>query len=204
MTQRIPPGRSARVLVLLCTLVLALPACEATPMDPTAGDSARAGDAPAAVSSARVGGAPMGARIAALRAATARYHRMEKAVEDGYSVLVRHPETGAACLESEAGGMGRHMLKEELMDDEVVVETPEVLIYEPTRNGRMRLVGVEYLIPYDIRGANETPPELFGQTFEQNGTFRVWALHAYVWRHNPDGLFTAWNPAITCEHDPEA
>lgn len=207
MTARIRDSRTVFTPCLLLTVALVLSACEGMSTDPQVGDQAgsTAAAAAAITSPAPLGAHPtLGAEIAALRAATARYHQIDKAVEDGYSVLVRHPETGAACLENEAGGMGRHMLNLAFVDDEVVVTTPEALIYEPTKNGRMRLVGVEYVIPYAIRGVDETPPELFGQAFERNATFGVWALHVYAWKHNPDGLFAAWNPTITCGYDPEA
>lgn len=206
MADRIPNRRPARMAGLLSIVALALPACDGaahpTALEPTGSAHATVAGA---VSPALLDAHPaLGAEVAALRAATARYHRIETAVQDGYSVLVRHPESGAACLESEAGGMGRHLLNPALVDDEVVVTAPEVLIYEPTENGRMRLVGVEYVIPYAIRGVDESPPELFGQALERNATFGLWALHVYAWKDNPDGLFAGWNPMITCAHDPEA
>src|SRR5690606_32439678 len=87
--------------------------------------------------------------LAALRGATARFHDAEAAEKAGYSVLVTHPTTGAACLDHPTdGGMGRHMLNEALVDSTVSVTEPEVLVYEPQKNGRLRLVGVEYVIPY--------------------------------------------------------
>ena len=93
------------------------------------------------------------------------------------------------------------MLNEALVDSTVSVTEPEVLVYEPQKNGRLRLVGVEYVIPYAIRGPEEAPPTLFGQEFLHNPTFGLWMLHVYAWKHNPDGIFATWNPAITCEFD---
>lgn len=140
--------------------------------------------------------------LARLRRATARFHRIAVAERAGYAVLVTHPTSGAACLEDPAlGGMGRHYLDPELLDGEVEIESPEVVIYEPTRNGRPRLVAVEYIVPFTIRGPDQPPPALFGRAFEQNHTFGLWALHAWVWKHNPSGVFAAWNPTVSCEHD---
>lgn len=140
--------------------------------------------------------------LAALRRATAGFHRFESAREAGHAVLVRHPDTDAACLEHPTdGGMGRHYLDPSLVDDAVSVTEPEVVIYEPTENGELRLVGVEYVIPYAIRGPEETPPTLFGREFLHNPTFRLWMLHVYVWKQNPSGTFATWNPRITCAHD---
>jgi hypothetical protein len=111
-------------------------------------------------------------QLAELRRATARFHRPEQADAAGYTILVRHPVSDEACFEDPAlGGMGRHLLNPELMDDEVLVPSPEALIYEPGPNGDLRLVGVEYIIPFDILGQDEAPPVLFGQEFKQNFTF---------------------------------
>lgn len=141
-------------------------------------------------------------QLAELRRATAGFHRPEQGETAGYAVLVTHPTSGAACLEdAELGGMGRHLLNPSLIDDEVLVPSPEALIYEPDQNGELRLVGVEYVIPFDIRGTDEAPPMLFGQEFKQNFTFNLWALHVWPWKHNPSGMFADWNPSVSCEHD---
>lgn len=141
-------------------------------------------------------------QLAELRRATAPFHRPEQGEAAGYTVLVTHPTSGAACLEDATmGGMGRHLLNADLIDDEVLVPAPEALIYEPAPNGDLRLVGVEYVIPFDIRGTDTQPPVLFGQEFKQNTTFDLWALHVWPWKHNPSGMFADWNPSVSCEHD---
>ena len=38
-----------------------------------------------------------------------------------------------------------HFIKGSLLGKDVDAETPEALIYEPSKVGRMRLVGVEYI-----------------------------------------------------------
>jgi hypothetical protein len=72
------------------------------------------------------------------------------------------------------------------------------LLYEPDENGRLRLVGVEYIIPYSFHSRDAAPPVLFGQPFLQFDAFQVWGLHAWVWKHNPSGLFAPWNPLVSC------
>lgn len=162
-------------------------------------------DASTPTAGSPVAEATLGAQLAALRRATAPFHRREAAAAAGYEILVTHPVSGAACLDHPTdGGMGRHYLNGSLVDADVAVTSPEVLIYEPMANGRLRLVGVEYIIPYAIRGPNETPPTLFGREFLHNPTFDLWMLHVYVGKHNPEGMFATWNPRITCEHDAEA
>lgn len=175
--------------------------CESgpAPVAPTDGPQA---DRPDVAATTHAAPAMQGSQLAALRGATARLHRLDVAEAEGYAVLVTHPVSGAACLEDpDLGGMGRHMLNVDLVDGEVSPTEPEVVIYEPGPNGKLRLVGVEYLIPFAILGQDQPAPELFGQAFKQNETFGVWALHAWVWKNNPNGMFADWNPKVTCDFD---
>ena len=139
-------------------------------------------------------GAAANADLAALRAATAPFHDFATATAAGWSTQI------TACMASPAGGMGFHYGNVALIDGAVSVEKPELLLYEPESNGRLRLVAVEYIIPYTRRSRSATPPVLFGQEFKQNDTFQLWALHAWVWKDNPSGMFADWNPRVTCEH----
>lgn len=131
------------------------------------------------------------AQLAELRRATARFHRFEVAVQNGYDVDL----TG--CLENQPqGGMGHHYGNLPL-DDHLDVSDPEALLFEPGPDGEMRLVGVEYI----ATGSEfDTPPTLMGQTFVWNPVFNVWTLHAWVWKNNPNGVFAAWNPMVSCDY----
>ena len=147
-----------------------------------------------------VSGAPahtpdLGNKLAELRRSTVRYHDFGAARADGYTVQV----TG--CMENPTlGGMGYHYAKENLIDGQVLEARPEVLLYEPRGKGRLRLVGVEFIIPFTAwTGAQ--PPTLYGQTFARNETFQVWALHVWAWRENKKGVFADWNTAVSCDRD---
>jgi len=96
--------------------------------------------------------------------------------------------------------MGFHYGNPNLIDESVRVDEPELLLYEPEKNGRLRLVAVEYIVPYTAHSRSAAPPVLFGQEFKQNDTFQLWGLHAWVWKHNPSGMFANWNPGVTCAH----
>lgn len=132
--------------------------------------------------------------LAALRSATASFHGLDRAAEAGWTDDI----TG--CMSSPAGGMGHHYVNwGELFDGGTLDPLrPEVLVYAPDATGAMRLVAVEYLILGSDLPSSAPAPELFGQPFHFNSGFGVWALHAWVWKHNPEGTFADWNPRVSC------
>lgn len=193
-------ARSPLVIVTALT-VLATAACENAPVEPGSAPGALSDAVPATASSIDVS---VRRQLAALRESTAPYHSLETARSAGYTVLVTHPETGEACLSDPTeGGMGRHYLNPDVLDGELSVTAPEALIYEPMKNGELRLVSVEYLVPFSVRGPDETPPSLFGHHFHPDFTFGLWTLHVHAWKHNPSGVFATWNPDISCQYDDE-
>lgn len=176
----------------LCTVALVLAACGEAPPPTTASPSqvahSRGGGNPLLESSLR----PNARRqLAELRRATARYHRFDAAQRAGYD----SPLTG--CMSDPAGGMGFHYGKVALIDNAVRHDRPEILMYEPRRDGSLRLVGVEFVVPFTAWTASQ-PPMLFGQYFHRNEAFGLWVLHAWVWKHNPTGIFSDWNPRVSC------
>jgi hypothetical protein len=91
---------------------------------------------------------------------------------------------------------------------------PSILIYEPQADGSMELVAVENLVfaaawkaagngdrpsflgvPYDsmIDDPNTATDE--AHMFEPHFDRHVW-----IYRDNPSGVFSPFNPAVTCEH----
>ena len=130
------------------------------------------------------GPADVNRSLAAARAATARFHNYDKALEAG--LIQRLP---LPCIE----GQGYHYLRSPI-DGTVSASDPEVLMYEPQKNGRMRLVGVEYVAPLVGQA-----PELFGQHFHANTTLGIYALHVWIWQHNPAGMFADGNPRVSCK-----
>jgi hypothetical protein len=134
--------------------------------------------------------------LATLRRVTAPFHDFETGKHAGWSAQITPCMTDPAG----AGGMGFHYGNTALIDGSARVEEPELLLYEPEKNGRLRLVAVEYIIPYSAHSRSADPPVLFGQKFKQNDTFQLWGLHAWVWKDNPSGIFADWNPVVTCEN----
>jgi hypothetical protein len=127
-----------------------------------------------------------------VRRLTARYQRFGSATEAGYTLKITDCMT-----HGQLGGMGFHYGHPGLLDGAVALDRPEVLLYEPQRNGRLELVGVEYVVPYPAWTGSE-PPVLLGQRFRRNDTFQVYALHFWIWRSNPAGILADWNRRVSC------
>jgi hypothetical protein len=157
---------------------------------------------------ALVGPATAGAErdsLGAARSATAKYHRLQSAIANGYGRLV--DAQGIACIDNPGvGGMGIHYVSDALVGDAAVkAATPEALVYEPKKNGRLRLVALEYVVLQSAWDeAHKRPPKLFGRRFElvpagnRYGLPAFYELHAWVWKHNPRGMFDDWNPRVSC------
>src|SRR5438045_1657904 len=142
-------------------------------------------------------GADVNAELAALRRVTAAFHNFQSGSDAGWSAQI----TPCMTDPGGAGGMGFHYGNTALIDGTASVEKPQLLLYEPEKNGRLRLVAVEYIIPYTFHARNAAPPVLFGQQFQQvDGAFQLWGLHAWVWKDNPSGIFATWNPNVDCAH----
>src|SRR5215216_1583879 len=76
-----------------------------------------------------------GALVAQLRQASVRFRDIEVAYDEGYI------QTSPGCVP----GFGIVFRNNALVDGVVDPEHPEIMLYEPQKNGRMRLVGVELL-----------------------------------------------------------
>jgi hypothetical protein len=143
--------------------------------------------------------------VDAARAATAKYHQHARVLADGYGLLT--DAAGVACIDHPTdGGMGIHFVNGALVgDDKVDATTPELLVYEPTKNGRLQLVAAEYVVFQAAWDAHHSSaPELYGRELElvkagnRYGLPPFYELHAWLWKHNPSGMFADFNPRVTC------
>ena len=128
--------------------------------------------------------------LATMRAATAPYHDVQNALNDGY--VLRNP-----CEAEEDGAVGAiYANRTRVRDGKIDPALPDGLIYESTPDGP-RLVGIELLMPYDL-WQNPNPPTFFGATFQRENGPGAFALHVWLWLHNPDGMFAESNSRVTC------
>lgn len=141
--------------------------------------------------------APLGSDLAQVRAATAQFHRVEAALDAGYGSFKIDDSTvglglpgDPTCFDGGAGGMGVHYVKD--IDGTVIPTEPEAMVYEIARNGKLRLVAVEYIVP----DSEPMPGPIFGQHFHHHPYLPVYILHAWVWKNNPSGMFADFNPKV--------
>ena len=106
------------------------------------------------------------------------------------------------------GAMGLHFVNGSLLGDgEVKADSPEIVLYEPLPNGRMRITGVDYFVyqaDWDKNHPHD-PPQLDGQLFHlfespnRFGLDPFYTLHVWAWKDNPNGTFANWNPNVSCD-----
>ena len=182
-------------IAIALTLVAILLACEAQPAA-LAPEGVATTHAPATLS------ASTASQIAQLRRLVAPFHDFQTASDAGWSAPIT-PCLVAGDLPSTpgSGAMGFHYGNLAYIQDGGVVDLlqPELLLYEPEQNGKLRFVGVEYIVPFADHPATDPAPTLLGQEFAQVPEFGVWGLHIYVGRHNPSGTFAPWNPKVSCD-----
>lgn len=128
--------------------------------------------------------------VAAVRAATARFHSTVQAEKAGYL-----PDP--FCVASPAGGMGHHWVNPSFVDGVFEPTKPEVVLYAPDKHGRMKLVAVEYI----VAKTGPTAPTFNGHSFDDGGAplpFPHWTLHVWLYESNASGLFAPFNPGVDC------
>lgn len=132
--------------------------------------------------------------LATIRGATAGFHRVDAAVAAGWDFLA------SDCVEAPgAGGMGFHYVNMSLVDLTLEPAQPEVLVYAPGPEGQLKLVAAEYMVPAAPWDAlSSSPPTVLGETMHLNPHLGAYVLHAWVWQHNPAGMFVDWNPTVSC------
>ena len=171
------------------------------------------------------------AAIEAIRGATAKYEDPEVALAEGYvrdpgNLCSLPAEEG---LPVQLGAMGIHYFRPDLLQITAMAprvagtgthtdfSQPGVLIYFPDETGALKLGAVENLV---FEGAwkaagNAGPPEFHGRQywhridnpatpdFDEAHMFEPhYELHIWLYKDNPSGMFSPYNPAVSCDaHD---
>jgi hypothetical protein len=144
--------------------------------------------------------------LAAARIATARFHDLAVAEAAGYALFT--DAAGVACIDQlPAGAMGIHYVNGDLVGTGAIdAANPQALVYEPLDDRGLRLAAAEYVVLQAVWDASHSsPPTLFGQQFSltpagnRYGLPAFYSLHAWLWKDNPSGLFSMWNPRVICD-----
>jgi hypothetical protein len=122
-----------------------------------------------------------------------RFKDVAVALSEGYTPI--------PCASGiDGGAMGVHYVNAALLGADVIdIKRPQAVMYEPTPDGKMTLIAVEYI-------TSKGPASLEGQLFNFTGTPNryglgpFYELHVWAWKDNPRGAFADMNPNVTCEH----
>jgi hypothetical protein len=142
-----------------------------------------------------------------VRAATRRYKDVNVALADDWV-------QGTPCVSGpNEGAMGVHFVRpDRIGDGELNANEPEALIYEPLSDGRLRLVGVEFIVLADDWDTQnpDAPPALEGHLLNlvaAPNRYRLpafYELHVWAWERNPNGAFADWNKLVSCNQQPSS
>jgi hypothetical protein len=163
-----------------------------------------------------------------VRAATERFQDVKVALAEGYVDAGAPCETAAHMgMSKELGGMGIHLFRPDLLGIagppnprvsgnglHTDFRKPSILIYEPRADGTLELVAVENLVFEKAwkEAGNNAPPTFHGLAWDYMADDPKTAAdeahmfephydrHVWLYKTNPKGVFTPFNPAVTCEH----
>lgn len=170
--------------------------------------------------------------LAEVRTATERFQDVNVALAEGYIRDPMNMCDTAEMMGRPAshGAMGIHFFRPDMLGvsgppnprvDGTGVHTdfrkPSILIYEPQADGSLELVAVENLVfqkSWHATGAKE-PPSFHGVAWDNMKDDPATKLdeahmfephydrHVWIYRDNPKGVFTQFNPNVTCKHHKE-
>jgi hypothetical protein len=127
-----------------------------------------------------------------LRESLVQYQSFDRAMDAGFDTKLTE------CMEMRSlGAMGLHYGNALIIDEIPDPQAPEVLLYEPVKDGELQLVGVEFIVPFTA-WTEPDPPVLYGQVMRPNNVFGLWTLHVWLFEFNPRGLFADYNPRVRC------
>jgi hypothetical protein len=172
--------------------------------------------------------ASLGPDLAAVRRATARFHEVSQAFAAGYTIPENEPcvaVPGLGAMGTHAPHPG--LIADQALDPArpelllylrkpdggmrlIAVEYLQFVLVSPTPGAT---TGEPWVSP-DFNNPTAWPanyhvvspvPELFGESFGDYHAGHTptmpwhWDLHAWIWAHNPAGMFAPFNPSIACE-----
>jgi len=142
------------------------------------------------VGKAKAAGDPL---VDHVRAANERFKDLAAATAEGY--------VPSGCVSNlDGGAMGvRFVNAAYLKDPQVDIKRPQVVLYEPQLDGKLTLVGVQYI---SFSGPTSLDGQAFGFVGAPNNYDMepFYELPVWAWKSNPRGAFVEMNPRVSCEH----
>jgi len=141
------------------------------------------------------------ALVKIVRQSTEQFKNVAVAEAAGYALQF-------GCVSGDdSGAMGLHYVNADLVNSGILDPTrPQIVIYEPTPGGGLRLIGADFLVLADTWNATHSaPPQLMGQLFHlftspnRFGLPAFYTLHVWAWKQNPNGAFVNWHPNVSCQ-----
>ena len=102
--------------------------------------------------------------------------------------------------------MGVHYVNGGLVGDAVLTRPARRRSSTSRASSAAQARALEYIVFKSVWEAagHTSPPTLFGVPFDftpspnRYGIPAFYALHAWIWKPNPAGMFAAWNPRVNC------
>lgn len=169
----------------------------------------------------------LGSELAEVRRATARFHQVSEAFAAGYAIpdnepCVAIPGVGAMGIHAPNPGLiGNQALDPARPELLLYLPKPNgdmqllgveymqfVLVRAAPGEPADTWVSLDFNNPEPWPPTYEVvspAPQLFGQSFGDYHAGHTptmpwhWDLHAWIWAHNPDGVFAPFNPAVQCD-----
>lgn len=167
--------------------------------------------------------------LAEVRRLTEKYRDIKVALAEGYiRDPANMCETADMMgLPPEKGAMGIHYFRPDMLGitsppnprvngsgTHVDFRSPAVLLYEPQADGSLELIGVENLVFVKAwkDAGHDAPPSFHGVVYdtmiddpatpidEAHNFEPHHDRHVWLYRENPNGVFTPFNPRVTCRH----
>jgi hypothetical protein len=144
--------------------------------------------------------------LTTVHSVTARYQSVARAEQDGYAPFY-------VCTEQPGvGTMGQHFVNGAFVDGAADPQHPEALVYEPQPAGGYKLVALEWVIPAPNSLRTDPAPtvlgipmrwqpgpeNIYGLPANRYGLPNFYELHYWLYKANPSGTFSDWNPNVSC------
>ncbi|HEU4692224.1 MAG TPA: isoprenylcysteine carboxylmethyltransferase family protein [Vicinamibacterales bacterium] len=142
--------------------------------------------------------------VRVVREATERFKDVSVAESEDYHLMF-------GCVTGDySGAMGLHYVNLDVVFDggELDPTRPEIVLYEPTPSGRLRITGADFLViaeDWDKKYPKGPPPQLMGQLFHRFeapnrfGLPAFYTLHVWAWKESPTGTFVNWHNNVSCD-----